>query len=937
MAAAGRLRRVARWSGGTVIGIVVLALLAFGLVQTGLGKNWLAKFASSLASVSGLTVSIEGVDGFVPVDIGVRRIVVGDAQGPFVEVEGLRLAWNPLSLFGGALKVERLEAGRIALARLPLLEPSEPAAPGGGTAMLPFRIDRLAIAEIALAEPVLGHAASLSLLGSADLVSLAQGLSVDLKLERRDAPGGLAGTLRYVPDTAVLDLDVTAQEPAGGLLARTLGLDGLPEVRATLKGTGPLDAWDGHLSVAAGDTARLEGAAGVRRVETGRRVQFALDADIGRLLPGNIAPLFEQRTELAGIATVDGAQKIAVESFTVRASGFGAGLTGQIALTGPQIALTALNFELIAGDPARFSALVPGVRWSALRAAGTLNGTIEAPVLAATVSASELDGAGYGTGTLTLNLATSPDSLGNLAIEVKGEAGGLRADDKQVAAALGQSARFTVKATRAPGAAPLLTEATADLTPLAVRFSGRAGTEAVAGTLHLERLDLAAFSTLAGRPLSGRAQFDAEVAAGPALSDIQLKLNGTTHSISTGISVVDGLFGATTTLQGELRRGEDGSVAVNGLTLSAPGLDLAMDGRIDPRTADLKTRLSLADMARLDPRLSGKLTGEAAFNGRLDALGVTATLAVASGKAMDQPIENIKLDIVATDLTGRPGGTLKLGGRVAGKPATGSASLASLPDGTRRIDGLDLAIGSVTAKGALSLASAGRFDGRLAVVAGDLGDLSVLALTPLGGRLTADLAFDAPDGRQRASVKAEARAVRGFGQTLDSAKIDMVVLDPTGSPALDGTADIAGLRSGGIVVERLKLTASPASGGTALILDAMAQGTTIATRGLLSGTGGDRVLRLDTLKLTKGANSLATTAPVTLTLAGNTVTIDKLTLAARGGSATLSGKAGPNLDIDIDLRSLPLSLAALAGQDIGLSGAITGRASVSGPATSPAG
>src|SRR5690606_9519240 len=159
--------------------------------------------------------------------------------------------------------------------------------------------------------------------------------------------------------------------------------------------------------------------------------------------------------------------------------------------------------------------------------------------------------------------------------------------------------------------------------------------------------------------------------------------------------------------------------------------DLSVDGRIDTEAADLSGRLALADIDRLDPRVSGAATGTFRFSGALQALGLEAPIELPSGTAMEKPSENLAIDAHLRHLTTQPAGTLALSGNVAGKSATGQATLRSEADGTRVLDGLDLAVGSVTARGSTALGGDGLVRGTIAVAAGDLADLSPLVLMEL--------------------------------------------------------------------------------------------------------------------------------------------------------------------------------------------------------------
>jgi translocation and assembly module TamB len=931
----GIARAIAKGLAVALFCVVGLAAVLFGAVQTGPGKVLLARIASSLASSGGLTVEISGLGGFIPSHMSVATVTVADAKGPVAQLDGLHLAWRPLALLAGTLDVESVGATRLAFDRLPEPPPSEEAAPGlGGSFALPVRIGRLAIDEISIGEPVLGQAATLSLSASAEALSLDRGLSATFDLKRQDEPGSITGRLGYAPETSHLDLDVAAEEPSGGLVARAAGLTGLPALAATLKGSGPLDRWDGRLSVVAGDVAQVDGTAGVRAVDGARRVTFAMEADVARALPAAIAPLLEGRTELAATVTVDSAGRIAIETAAVRAAGFGAQVKGHI---DPAARTADLAFGVTAGDAARFSALAPGIGWTSVGLGGTLKGALAAPTLAARISAVDLKGAGYGAGTLTIHAATAPDAAQTLSFSLDGAADGLSATDATVAQALGESATFTVSGTRPRDAGPAVRAVTITLAALAARFDGIASREAVDGTLKLEQLDLAAFSPLAGRPLAGTAVLEAKVKASGDLARADIDLQGATQDIATRIPAVDGLLGGATTLSAKLARDGSNAIRVDRFAFTAPDLTVEAEGTLSRTVADLKARLAVSDLARLDPRVSGAVTGEAAFSGRLDDLGLTARLSLPSGTAMSQRLENLSLALTGADLSGAPKASFTLDGLVAGKPASGAGAFATLADGARQWNDLVLTVGSVSARGHLDVDRAGLMAGAIALKAGNLADLSPFALTELAGTLDAELRLSTRGGKQNVAVKADAANLSAAGQRAGGAQIDAGVTDALGLPGVTGTVNLQNVYAGGVDIPRASLKAEPGASGTSLALDAVANGVAVTLSGRLTPGETEVALRLDRLNLARGGSSLANAAPANLTWSGSALTIDRLALAARGGSATVSGTAGSQLDLHVDLRTLPLSLAELATPGLGLSGTLSGTARITGAADAPSG
>ncbi|WP_423291630.1 translocation/assembly module TamB domain-containing protein [Ancylobacter sp. VNQ12] len=918
----------------SLLSLLVVLFAAFGALQTPPGKALVASIASSLASTPNMRVTIRDITGLLPIDIRIGTVELADSSGEFARIDALRLAWRPLALLERTLDVTALTAERVQVRRRPALPPAPTETPAQGASFaLPVRIADLSIADIVLDAPVLGHAAQLSLTASADIASLTRGLSLDFALERRDAPGRLSGRAAYAPETGQLDLDIAAREPAGGLMARAAGLDGLPEIVATVKGSGPLDAWDGHLGLKAGDVAEASGAAGIRAVPQGHRVTFAIDADISRLLPGDIAPLFEGRTELSGAAIVDADRRVSIENAAAHAAGFQATARGTVDPTGA----ADLTFDVTAGASDRFAALVPGIDWQSVRASGTLKGAFRTPALDARLHAENVRGAGYGAAMLNARLRTTPDGDGNLALAIEGDTQGLSAEDPQVASALGSAGGFEAAGTVPAGGAPALTALTVRLAALTARFAGRADAAAIDGDLNVERLDLAAFSPLAGRTLAGRAVLDARIAASADFQRASLDLTGTATGLVTGIPQIDGLFGRETRVAGALARDGTNALAVRDFKVDTEGLSLVVDGRIASDVANLTTRLALDDLARLDPRVSGRLQADAAFSGTLEKLGVSAKLAIPEGTAMSHPLRDVTLDVTAQDITGAPTGRFQLSGDVAGKPARGTGSLATLADGGHQLSGLDIAIGSVTAHGDIALSVSQLATGKLSVAAGDLADISALLLTDMAGRLNAEVTLDVINNQQRVAALGDATNVRFAGRSLGSARVDATVTDPLGVPLVNGSADLRALDLSGFTVETAALRATGTSAGTDITVEALAQNINLRGAGRLSPIEGGARLRLDRFTATRGALNVAMTAPTTFTLNNGAVRIDRLALATAGGTITVSGTAGATLDLTVDARALPLALAELVAPGQNLSGTLAGNARLNGPASAPTG
>src|SRR6185437_3656079 len=107
------LRRALKIAGGALAGLLLAVALAFGLLQTGPGKAWLAqRLAAALSGPDG-RATITGIAGLVPFDMRVARIELADAQGPRVTIDDAMLSVAPADLIARRLAVRELGARLI--------------------------------------------------------------------------------------------------------------------------------------------------------------------------------------------------------------------------------------------------------------------------------------------------------------------------------------------------------------------------------------------------------------------------------------------------------------------------------------------------------------------------------------------------------------------------------------------------------------------------------------------------------------------------------------------------------------------------------------------------------------------------------------------------------------------------------------------------------
>ncbi len=262
-----RLLRAALWILGLLLLLPVVAVAAVVLALN-IGPGRVA--AEQLINrVTGGTVVLEGLSGRFPDALRLHHLEVRDAQGAWLLADDVALDWSPTRLLRRIAQVERLEAARVQMPRLPAASTANPppTTENSQPFSLPVRVaaQRIHIARAEIGAGVLGAAAVLSADGAAEGVSL-QDANANLALHRLDAPGDYKATVRLDPARIAGTLDTA--EPDGGLIAHVATLPGLGPLSIKAGLDGPRSAVATNLALTAGPlqaqargTLDLEGSA----------------------------------------------------------------------------------------------------------------------------------------------------------------------------------------------------------------------------------------------------------------------------------------------------------------------------------------------------------------------------------------------------------------------------------------------------------------------------------------------------------------------------------------------------------------------------------------------------------------------------------------------------------------------------------------------------
>ena len=237
----GIRRRITKWALGAVAAFVILLVAAVAVLNSPIGKRFIADQIAQVAPASGLRFEVGRIDGDIFGEAVLHDVVVSDPKGKFLTIPVVELDWRPLSWISSGLDIRNLTARRGTLLRLPELLPGDPDAP-----ILPdfdIRIDRFVIDDLTLAPGIAGdEAQKVNLTARSDIRSGRVFVKADGRLGREDRIHAL---IDAEPDGDKFDIEMDYRAPKGGVLAGMIGSDAA--YRGVITGDGTWSNWTGAL------------------------------------------------------------------------------------------------------------------------------------------------------------------------------------------------------------------------------------------------------------------------------------------------------------------------------------------------------------------------------------------------------------------------------------------------------------------------------------------------------------------------------------------------------------------------------------------------------------------------------------------------------------------------------------------------------------------
>lgn len=255
-------KQTARWTAVGAVTLVILLAILFGLAQTEIGKRQLARqVARGLGGASNARIEVGKIEGIIPFDFRVDRLISSDTDGEMLALEDVSFHWSLGALLRGRFHIKELSASLLQLNRLPTKDKSDETTPKKlpvwPSALNRLSVERFAIDRLIVDPEVFGEAGIFRLEAHLTAVNAADEQTAEIHLARVDGPKAEA-TLHITFNHKELSLRLRAkvEEAEGGVLAALMNLPG--PVVLNLEGAGALRDWKGILKAGVGGLGELE-------------------------------------------------------------------------------------------------------------------------------------------------------------------------------------------------------------------------------------------------------------------------------------------------------------------------------------------------------------------------------------------------------------------------------------------------------------------------------------------------------------------------------------------------------------------------------------------------------------------------------------------------------------------------------------------------------
>ncbi|HEY5817762.1 MAG TPA: translocation/assembly module TamB domain-containing protein [Mesorhizobium sp.] len=904
-------------------------------------RSYFIGFVENRLSAPNRQIRIGNIQGALSSNATIGSITIADREGVWLRITNARIVWTRSALLLGRLNVDTLAADQIDVIRKPLPEEGLPAPEAGGFQIpeLPISVtlNALEVPRVTFGEGLFGLKSEISVNGR---LQLADGsLDTGMTIRRLDGPGGeLTLTATYANSSRELNLDLSLDEPADGMVANLLGVEGRPPMALTLKGAGPLDALNLALTLDADAQRVLTGTTMLRREAEGLGFTADLEGPISRLIAPQFRDFFGPNTKLTATGATRDAGGFELKSLDLTSNALTLKAAAATSADG-FLSRLVLDAQIANANAEKVLLPVPGGETRVDSAGFKLSfGEGQGENWTGDLDIAGLTTAEFGAEKVAIKLDGVAQNLSrpaerHITFAANGGVTGIVADRADIAEALGSQITIDVDGDWSAGQPVKLTRANIKGNGLSVALAGEIEGSAFKGTVGIDAASIAPFSTLAGRDLAGGLDLNAQGTIAPVGGGFDLTIDGTGDGLAIGTPAADNLLRGETKLTGRVARGDIGLVA-DKLRIANTQVDMTADGRFATGAADFNFDLALSDLALVSDRAAGRLTARGRAEGTDGLINLTFNADVPEGSLAGRDLTEGRLGFEGALNKGNLDGQVTGKAFLGGTPVTLSSNL-SIAEDSKRLSDLAFEAGATRLTGGVTQDKLGYLDGRLTLRSSDISTAAALALVEAKGAVNADVILSA-DGKQNAEVSASIADLVVEQARVGKADLQAKIQDLFAVPIANGTLNAYDIAAGGVDVGTLNARAQQQ--GTTTNFDATAalkNGTDIATRGALSPEGAGYRINLDALDLTQGQLAAHLLQPTSVFVMGPNVRLDGIAMDIGGGRIDAKGEFAETLDLTVAVRALPLAIANTVKPDLALSGTLDGNAKIGGTRVRP--
>jgi translocation and assembly module TamB len=600
--------------------------------------GFLTRLLQDSLSGRGREVRITGFRGALSSRATFDQLSIEDDLGVWLVIEGAAMQWNRSALFQRRIEIAEISARRITVLRAPVGEGRADddadeifTLPRFELPELPVSVQlgELSVDEVILGADLLGEELRARVEGTANLASGAG--EARLQITRiDDLEGQFSLQAGFSNETRILDLDLIAEEQAGGLAVRLLGIPNEPAAALTVQGSGVIENFGADITLATDGTPRVQGRFELQTALPGvaQAVALELAGDLRPLLADEFDPFFGADSQLSTRARRFEDGTLSLDDLTIRTEKLG--LRGRV-LVGPDRLPQVIDLrgEVAARDGSRVLLPVAGARTSIDSAELRL-------VFDADVSEDwdlVLDVLGFDNGDFRVE-SLFVNGLGRITSDGFGEdidvvdaliefsALGLAASDPGLNAALGPAVSGSLALIWRENLPLLLPGFQIEGRDYALNGRARLEEGVIFANALAQFRDVSRLSILAGRPLSGAVETRVDATLGPERDRFMVAAEIAGQNLTVDQRELDLLLEGRSQITLDAR-GADGDISLRKLEATARTLRAELQGQITPEALDLTGEIDFSDLSVLGGAFGGALEAQLALQGPREAETLT--------------------------------------------------------------------------------------------------------------------------------------------------------------------------------------------------------------------------------------------------------------------------------------------------------------------------